>query len=46
MVYVGIHVSRHLKEELTWAIDKGLWPIVNVILFKTIKTYTTKKLKN
>ena len=24
----GIHISRHLKEELAWARDKRLWVIV------------------
>ena len=45
MAYVGIHVSRHLKEELAWAIDKWLWIISNIMLFKTV-IYTTKELKN
>ena len=35
-------VSRHLKEELAWAIDKQLWVIM---LFKTV-SYTTKEVKN
>ena len=27
MAYVGVHVSRCLKEELAWATDKQLWVI-------------------
>ena len=30
MVYVGIHILRHLKEELAWVIDKWLWMISNI----------------
>ena len=44
-MYVNVHVSRHLKEELAWAIDKRLQVISNKMLFKTA-TYTTMKLKN
>ena len=42
---MGKHVSRHLKEELSWATDK--WPqvISNIMLFKTVIA-TTKELKN
>ena len=29
-----IHILRHLKEELAWAIDEQLWVISNVKLFK------------
>ena len=36
MVYVNVHISRHLKEELTWDIDKQLRLIINTILFKTV----------
>ena len=28
--YVGIRVSRHLKEELAWPTDKWLWVISNI----------------
>ena len=35
VVYVNIHVSRHLKEELAWAIDKWFQRIINAMLFKT-----------
>ena len=38
MVYVNVHVSMHLKEELAWAIDKW-FQLYNGI-------YTTKKIKN
>ena len=36
VAYVGIHVSRHLKEELTLATDKWLWVFSNIILFKIV----------
>ena len=32
MAYVNLHVSRHLKEELGWAIDKRLQLIINKML--------------
>ena len=32
----GVHVSKRLKEELAWAIDKRLWVISNKMLFKTV----------
>ena len=35
MAYVNVRVSRHLKEELGWALDKWLQLIVNKMLFKT-----------
>ena len=31
MAYVNVHVSRHLKEELAWAIDKWLRVISNIM---------------
>ena len=43
MVDVDIRVSSHLKEELTWAIDKRLRVISTIILFKNSKS--TKELK-
>ena len=36
MAYVGVHVSRRLKEELAWATDKRLQVISNIMLFKTV----------
>ena len=36
MAYVNVRVSRRLKEELSWAIDKWLWLIFNTMLFKTV----------
>ena len=36
VAYVNIRVLRHLKEELSWAIDKRLRLIVNTVLFKTV----------
>ena len=34
MVEIDIHVSSHLKEELTWAIDERLQVISTIMLFK------------
>ena len=34
MVDVDVHVSSHLKEELAWATDEGLWVISNIMLFQ------------
>ena len=36
VAYVNVHVLSHLKEELTWVIDKRLWVISNNMLFKTV----------
>ena len=36
VAYVNVRVSRRLKEELAWAIDKRLRLIINAILFKTV----------
>ena len=36
VVYVNICISRCLKEELAWAIDKWLQLIINTMLFKTV----------
>ena len=36
MAYVNICVSRRLKEELAWVIDKQLRVISNKLLFKTV----------
>ena len=41
-MYVGMCVSRRLKEELAWATDKGLQVISNTILV----IHITKELKN
>ena len=35
-MYVNVHVSKCLKEELAWAIDKQLCVISNIMLFKTV----------
>ena len=43
MTRVGVHVSRRLKEELTWATGKWLQVISNIMLFNS---HITKKLKN
>ena len=36
VAYVGVHISRHSKEELAWALDKWLWVIGNKMLLKTV----------
>ena len=45
VVHVNVHVLRHLKEELAWAIDKRIWVTSNKMLFTTV-IRTTNKLKN
>ena len=35
MGYVNVHISKHLKEDLAWAIYKRLQVISNKMLFKT-----------
>ena len=42
MVNVDVRVSSHLKEELTWAIDKQLQVISTIMLLKNSKS--TKEL--
>ena len=34
--YMAVYVSRHLKEEMAWAIDKWLWVISNIMALKTV----------
>ena len=43
MVDVEVHISSHLKEELVWTVDKRLWVISTITLFKNSKS--TKELK-
>ena len=46
MVYVGVHVLRRLKEEQTWAIDKRLRVISNLMSFtRYIKNLRFKNYK-
>ena len=46
VVYVGVVcISRLLKEELAWAVDKWLWVISNILLFK-ICGCTSKELNS
>ena len=40
VVYVGLCVSRQLKEELAWATDNKL---ISNMLFKTLYHYGTKE---
>ena len=44
VVDVDVRVSSHLKEELTWAIDKRLWVISTIKKSKSTKELN--KLKN
>ena len=37
MVDVGVHISSHVKEEMTCAVDKWLRIISSIILFKTVR---------
>ena len=34
--YVNMHISKHGKEELAWAIDKRLQVISSKMLYKTV----------
>ena len=43
MVNADVCVLSHLKVELAWAVDKGLWTISTIMLFKNSKS--TKELK-
>ena len=43
VVDVDLRVLSHLKEEMTWAIDKQLQIISTIMLFKSSKS--TKELK-
>ena len=45
VAYVNVRISRLLKEEQAWVIDKRLRVICNKMLFKTVVA-TTKNLKN
>ena len=36
VVYVNICMSKRLKEELAWAVDKWLQVVSNKMLFKTV----------
>ena len=36
VAYLNVRVSRRLKEELGWAIDKRIRLIANKMLFKTV----------
>ena len=43
MVDADVRISSHLKEGLTWAVDKQLWVISTIMLFKNSKS--TKELR-
>ena len=42
VVDVEVYVLSHVKEELAWAVEKRLWVISTVMLFKN---RSTKELK-
>ena len=42
MVDVDVHISSHLKEELASAVDKWLWVISTITLFKK-QLYSNKE---
>ena len=44
VAYVNVRVSKSLKEELAWAIDKWVRVVSNKMLFKTV--IPQRKLKN
>ena len=39
VVDVDVRLSSYLKEELAWAVDKQLWVISTMILFKKQEEY-------
>ena len=41
-MYIGVYLSKHLKEELVWATDKWLQVNSNIMLFKTLVPLTNK----
>ena len=40
---MNVHVSKRLKVELAWSIDKQLWVISNEMLFTTVIYYKETK---
>ena len=45
VVYMNVHVSRCLKEELGWVINKRLQIISNKMLFKTVVPLRNQRIK-
>ena len=39
VVDVDVRISSYLKEELAWAVDKRLWVISTIMLFKKQQEY-------
>ena len=37
VVDIDVCVSSRLKEQLTWAVDKGLLVIITIILYKKVR---------
>ena len=42
VAYVNVRISKHIKEELAWAINKRLLVISNEILFTTVMPLKNK----
>ena len=45
VAYMNVCVSRHLKEELAWAIDKWFQATSNKMLFKTVVPLRNQRIK-
>ena len=43
--YKSGHISRHVKEELAWAIDKWLQVLRNIMLLKTVIPLSIYRIK-
>ena len=46
VVYMSIHISRNLKEELAWPTDKQLQAISNILLVKTVMPLKNKAVQS
>ena len=46
MVDIDVHELSHLKKELAWAVDKHLWVISIIMLFKNKSTKELKGTNN
>ena len=42
-MHVNVCISRCLKEELAWTIDKQFWDINDTMLLKQLHHYKTKE---
>ena len=46
VVDVGVHILSHVKEEMSWAVDKWLRIISSLMLFKNSKSIKELKRTN